>query len=349
MISRLRNELNDRVHDYADATDFRASNQKEEVESRLALKNTEVETANETVAAAKAALDELDAQSKDDGALTDLRDRSREIEEARNVLVQRRAANDQQQARLRQQLTNMEALADRAEALRTDAAELNREAEALLGASDTPFINFVVDGARNSTWRATTLAALTELGIEREVIDSEVAEQDEARRENTEALAAADSARERARQRLLRSEERVAALIGDDNDEESQAGLKALLERIAAIPVRVDELRQDILASSKRVYEALQAQLLAVESLYAPASAFIAESDVVKNAGLEFNAELRLFLPGEASRRAWTGGGMATSPTGSPLYPSASKERAGATCSATVRGVATPGARTRGT
>jgi len=39
--------------------------------------------------------------------------------------------------------------------------------------------------------------------------------QEQARRENADALAAADSARERARQRVLQSEERVAALIGD--------------------------------------------------------------------------------------------------------------------------------------
>ena len=293
-ISRLRDELHDRVRDYADTTGFRAANQQEEVVSRLALKNTEVEAATETVVNAKAELDQLDAQSKDDGELTGLRDRSREIEEARTVLVQRRAANDQQQARRKQQLTNMATVADRAEALRTDIAEVNRDAEALLGASGTPFISFDVDGARYSHWRETTQAALAELTAEREVIESELAEQDEARRENAEALAAADSARERARQRLLQSEERVSALIGDDNDEESQAGLEALLERIAAIPTRVDELRLEILASSERIYEALQAQLLAVASLYAPASAFIAESDVVKNAGLEFNAELRL-------------------------------------------------------
>lgn len=248
-ISRLRDELHNRVRDYVDATAFRAANRKEEVENRLALKKTEVEAANGTVVAAKAALDGLDAQSRDDGELTGLRDRSREIEEARSVAVQRRAANDQQQARLRQQLTNMQAVADRAEALRADVTELNREAEALLGAPDTPFISFVMDGARYSAWRATTQAALAELGSEREVIDSDLAEQDEARRENTEALAAADSARERARQRLLQSEERVAALIGDDNDDESLAGLVILLERIAALPARVEELRLEILAS----------------------------------------------------------------------------------------------------
>src|SRR5665647_1812468 len=102
------------------------------------------------------------------------------------------------------------------------------------------------------------------------------------------------SARARARQRVLESEERVAALVGDENDGESLNGLKALRTRITEAPDRMDQVRDEIIEHAGRIHAALRAQLDAVDSLYAPASDFIARSEVVKSAGLEFNAELRM-------------------------------------------------------
>jgi ABC-type lipoprotein export system ATPase subunit len=293
-ILRLRDELQATVRQYAAAIAFRSDNQAAEVQSRLALKKAEVDAAREAVDTAKAALAGIDSESKDDGELAELRQRSEEIEKTRSDLLTRRSTNEQQQAQARQQLANMEAIAHRAEAIRADVMELNDEAEAILGGEGDPFLSLRVNDSRYASWRVLTEATLAELSAAREALDREIEAQDQARRENTEALAAADSARERARQRVLQSEERVAALIGDESDEESHAGLTALLQRISDTPARVNALRDQIVERSKRIYEALEAQLRAVESLYAPASGFIARSEVVKNAGLEFNAELRL-------------------------------------------------------
>lgn len=293
-ILRLRDELHATIREYVVTTAFRSENQAAEVQSRLALKKAEVDAAKEAVVAAKAGLAEIDSESKDDGELAALRKRSEEIEEARSALLARRAVSEQQQAQARQQLASMETIAHRAEAIRVDVAELNNDAEEILGDEGDPFLSLTINNPRYASWRLTTESTLTDLRAAREVLDRDIETQDQARRENTEALAAADSARERARQRVLQSEERVAALIGDENDEESHAGLTALIQRISETPARVDALRDQIIERSKHIYEALEAQLRAVESLYAPASDFIAQSEVVKNAGLEFNAELRL-------------------------------------------------------
>lgn len=293
-LMRLRDELHATIREYVVVTEFRSENQAEEVRSRLALKTTEVDKAKEAVEAARNALAEIDSASKDDRELAALRQRSEEIEEARSALLARRAVNEQQQALARQQLTNMEAVAHRAEAIRADVTELNNEAEELLGGEGDPFLSLTINSSRYDAWRLTTETALIDLRAAREVLDRDIEKQDRARRENADALAAADSARERARQRVLQSEERVAALIGDENEAESYAGLTVLLQRISETPAKVDALRDQIVERSKRIYDALNAQLRAVESLYAPASDFIAQSEVVKNAGLEFNAELRL-------------------------------------------------------
>lgn len=293
-ILRLKDELQATVREYVVATAFRSENQIAEVQSRLALKKAEIDAAREAVDEAKAALAVIDAESKDDGELAALRQRSEEVEEARSSLLERRSTNEQAQAQARQRLTKMEAIAHKAEAVRADVTELNDAAEAILGGEGDPFLRLTINNSRYASWRLATEATITGLSAAREALDREIETQDQARRQNTDALAAADSARERARQRLLQSEERVAALIGDEGQDESHAGLTALLQRISDTPERVGTLRDQIIECSKRIYEALEAQLQAVESLYAPASEFIARSEVVKNAGLEFNAELRL-------------------------------------------------------
>lgn len=293
-IERLRDELHATVREYVATTAFRAANPASEVQGRLALKNAEVEAAKEAVAVAKVSLAEIDLASRDDGELAALRQRSEEIEETRSGLLATRTTSEQQQAQLRQKLAAMEALAHRAEAIRADVDELNRAAEEILDGDNDPFLSLTINRSRYASWRSTTEASLADLKSAREVLEREIQLQDQARHDNADALAAADGARERARQRVLQSEERVAALQGDVNDEESHAGLTALLQRISETPTRVHALRGEIVERSMRIYEALEAQLRAVESLYAPASDFIAQSEVVKNAGLEFNAELRL-------------------------------------------------------
>ena len=295
-LTRLRAELRTAVRGYVAIAAFRASNQASEVQSRLDLKQADIDAAKKDLETARAALAEIDTASKDDGHLTALMQRSEEIETSRSELTTRRSANEQQQAKSRQRLGGMEAIAHRAEAIQADVATLNSEAEALLddGGTGSPYLQLTVNAGRYQAWLTKEEESLAALKRERDQVDQDLEVQEKARRENADALAAADSARERARQRVLQSEERVTALVGDEDDEESHAGLSSLLRRIDEAPTKMSELRDEIMLCSRRVYEALEAQLHAVESLYAPASTFIAQSDVVKNAGLEFNAELRI-------------------------------------------------------
>ncbi len=295
-LTRLRAELRTVIRAYIAIAAFRASNQSSEVQGRLDLKQADIDAAKKDLETAIAALAEIDTASKHDGHLAGLMQRSEEIEVSRSELATRRSANEQRQAKSRQRLSGMDAIAHRAEAIQADVASLNSEAEALLGGGETesPFLQLTVNAGRYENWRTTEEESLAALKRERDQVDRDLEVQEQARRENADALAAADSARERARQRVLQSEERVAALIGDEDDEESHAGLSSLLRRLSEAPTNMGELRDEIMLCSRRVHEALGAQLRAVESLYAPASTFIAHSDVVKNAGLEFNAELRI-------------------------------------------------------
>ena len=226
-ITRLRDELNSTIREYVAATAFRFENQESEVQSRLDLKNSEVDRAKEAVIAARNALNEVDSEKQDDGELTVLRQSSKEIEQTRAELLRSQELNEQEQARARQILANMEAVVHRAEVIRSDVLELNTEAEELLGGGGEPFLSLAINMPQYTSWRASTEEALAELEANRETLDRDMEIHDQARRENMDALAAADGARERARQRVLQSEERVAALIGDEDDDESQSGLTA--------------------------------------------------------------------------------------------------------------------------
>jgi ABC-type lipoprotein export system ATPase subunit len=293
-IDRFRDDLHSVINSYVSLASFRAENLLSEVEGRLALKESEVSAAETALKEEQDALNEIDSASRDNDELAALKKRSEEIEVARAGLLAKRSDNEQSQARSRQALSRMEAAARQAETLRTSAAAINTEAEDLLTEGGDPYVAVTINHERYDVWRAATEANLISLKADHDALIRDVAAQDEARRQNAAALAAADSARERARQRVLQSEERVSALLGNEGDEESFVGLKALRLRITEAPAQMSTLHEEIIAHAGRIHAALRTQLQAVESLYAPASHFIAQSEVVKNAGLEFNAELRM-------------------------------------------------------
>ena len=293
-IDRLRDDLRAVVGSYMAIATFRAQNRLSEVDGRLTLKEAEVSAAEAALQTEKNTLADIDAASRDDGELAALKQRSEEIESARTELLSRRTENEQRQAQARQSLSEMETIVQRAEALRADAADLSARAEEFLAENGDPYLTVTINHARYDTWRAAVEADLATWRAEHDTYVRDFEVQEDARRQNGEALAAADSARERARQRVLQSEERVAALVGDENDGESLNGLKALRTRITEAPDRMDQVRDEIIEHAGRIHAALRAQLDAVDSLYAPASDFIARSEVVKSAGLEFNAELRM-------------------------------------------------------
>jgi hypothetical protein len=259
---------------------FRANNKLSEVEGRLSLKRGEVEAAEQTVETERLALAEIDLARADNGELGALTQRSEEIETARTELLRKKAENEQRQGRVRQAVAAMEAVGNRAEALRDDVAVLNAEVDQLLGPGE-PYIALSINGARYDTWRDTTEQALNQAANEHADFLGEIDLLDRQRQANADELAAADSARERARQRVLQSEERLAALVGDENDEESLSGLMNIRERIEGAPAEMQRIRDRNIWHASRIHSALRAQLQEVESLYGPASRFIVESEVV--------------------------------------------------------------------
>ena len=293
-LDRLRDELRTIIKSYASLASFRAENLLSEAEARLALKASDVDAAEKALKAEQEALSDIDSASRDDDELAALKNRSAEIEAARAELIDERTDNEQRQAGHRQRLSRMEAVARQAETIRTDAVGVGTEAESLLSGNGDPFIVVTINHTRYKLWREATEADLVRLKAEHEGLVQNFIALEEARGQNATDLAAADSARERTRQRVLQSEERLAALIGDEGDEESKAGLEALCTRIKAAPAEMSLLHERIMAHSELIHKALGAQLHTVESLYAAASRFITQSEVVKNAGLEFNAELRI-------------------------------------------------------
>lgn len=293
-IERLRDELRTVINDYGLLASFRAENQLEEVNGKISLKETEISDAKEALRLEKESLAEVDSASRDDGELVALRERAVAIDTARADLLSKQTENERRQALSKQALSTMEALSLKAEALRVEAMELNVEAATVLPQDESPFIAVTIETHRYEKWKSSTDAELATLKGAHEGLLADLASQDDARQKNMEALAAADSARERARQRVIQSEERVANLEGTEDDEESHLGLCALRERVTAAPAQMDELRKRIIDCSGRIHAALSGQLDTVTSLYSPASRFIEQSEVVSNAGLEFDAELRM-------------------------------------------------------
>jgi hypothetical protein len=106
-------------------------------------------------------------------------------------------------------------------------------------------------------------------------------------------LAGLNGERELARQRVTQTEERIEQLNGNDETPDSIAGLAALLTRIHEAPTALDTARSALLEQARAVYDAIRAQLDAVESLYRPATEFIASSTLASSAGLVFDASIR--------------------------------------------------------
>lgn len=293
-IQRLKDELRSAVDEYVRAVSFQFANRAEEVQRRLEAKGVEIDAAKMEVESAKSALSEFDQESDQDGEVAALRKRSEDIEKARAELLARQAGNAQARAQARQHLANFEAIVLKARAIESDVGELNRQSEGIPGWGGEGLVRLEIDESRYAEWRATTENDLEELEEAGEVIDQDLASIDEDRRSVADSLAAANGARERARQHVMQAEERLSKLEGTESDEGSQAGLRALLARIMEAPAVVESCRGRIFERSHLIYLALQSQLTIVKSLYEHASSFIATSEVVKNAGLEFNAELRV-------------------------------------------------------
>lgn len=293
-IDRLRDDLRIPLNNYIHAAAFRADNQLVEVDGRLKLKEAELAKAEEALAVEQAALAEVDSAGSEDARLTELKRKSEEIETQRLHCMAQQRENQRLQAQTRQALTEMDAVIRRVEALTESADELNALAAELLPETDAPLVVVRVNRDDYEAWRTVENQRLKDWQRELDDVTQRIGEWDHERQKNTDELASADAERERARQRVIQSEERVATLTGNPDEEHSLEGLKALRQRILDAPANLEKARQQLVEHAGLIHAAIGEQLDAVQGLYGPASEFIANSEVVSNAGLEFKAELRM-------------------------------------------------------
>jgi ABC-type lipoprotein export system ATPase subunit len=291
----LRNRLKLEADRYVALNDFLRENPAKDVRGKLKLKGEEIVAAERDLAEATARLAESDAVGEDDDETITLR---AESVTARETLERERATRAgalQNLGLLQQRLATVADLERRAQTIADLTSEINAELGEVLEASGelpVAFVDVAIHGEVISGWRSRVESTSTGL---RSVVEAQdlailslVAEI-----ERLDALlAAADGARELARQRLLQIEERLKLLRGSVDTEGSEAWLSELLARSIASPAAIANSQASLISISKEVHEALEGELRAVTDLYGPASRFIEKSEVVKKAGLEFKAEL---------------------------------------------------------
>lgn len=110
----------------------------------------------------------------------------------------------------------------------------------------------------------------------------------------TKALVEKDAERELARQHVEQVQARVAAIEGQADKPDTLAGLEDLRRRLSAAPADMASSRKALLSHVEKIYNSVVAQLDSVRSMYAPAATFISNSPTAQNAGLQFDAGIRI-------------------------------------------------------
>lgn len=295
-IARLRAELQRTAEQFADLRSFMAENIPAEVGQRIALKQSEVTTAQASLAVDREALQKLDDSSAEDEGFANIRS------QADATATELKRVDEQiseQQAALgvsSRKVGDAEALMRQALDLQGMANELNTSAREIFGEGEearrSDLISLIVNEEVHLDWLASEASSIEK---NRATAKELTERRDDLARHVivfAETLAAADSSRELARQRVLQGEQRIEALVGNADRSGSLVQLQLLLEASRSAPQRLSDLATALEATSEKIHQALLSELGAVVDLYSPASAFIADSAVVKNAGLEFRAGL---------------------------------------------------------
>jgi len=295
-VAKIRAELGQLAEKYEELSDFISKNIPLEIEQRIALKLLDVRTAINALASDKRALLELDEAGVENKDLEALRS------ESQSIALQDRAVQDElsslQQAAgaWTRRAGDADKLVRQAQDLLAEATAINQAADAVFAPAErqnpAAFVAVSIDLERHDKWRASEVA----VGVARQerIQTLRMQSEDLMSRTSTIAnlLATVDSTRELARQRVIQGEERLKALEGNVEEQGSLRQLETLLESAKVAPQRLIDCRTAMVAVSEKIHEGLLGELDAVVDLYAPASAFISDSLVVKKAGLEFKAEL---------------------------------------------------------
>ncbi len=295
-LDKLRIEIDGLIRVYVDIAEFRAQHDENDVRRRLEAKTAEIDSAKSDLRDAEDELAKLDSANSENAELVELVQKSEDIECRLEELRASRAANEQELVRLRNLLDGMNSVALRVDALCSEVEAINSEAKSLLPAKlgEVPYVEIVVNREPFAVGKQSAEDRLEALKQERDRLDSELEECEDENTRVADLLAISDTQRERLRQRVQQLTQRVDSLIGSPDDIDSERGLVELLEKVQQVPQLMNECISKILSQSCSIYAALKRRLSMVTDLYAPASCFIANSSIVSNAGLKFNAELRV-------------------------------------------------------
>lgn len=291
----LRGHLRRTAGQYKAVSDFARDNVPSDVANKLELKRTEIHAAEQDLANAREELKLVDDAREDDSHAISLRDASVAAQTKLDGERARRAGLLQSRGTIQQWKTKSSDIERRVGQLVGEADGINQawtDLNSELGSVSGAIVEAVFAKDRMHEFRQR----LTELdeAAARDVdacdqatlaLESELAE-------TNKQLAAVDGARELARQRVLQIEERLSGLHGSAEVEGSEIWLTELYARATKVPAQLQTIEGTLVDLARQVHDALKGELAAVTDLYGPASRFIASSPVVKNAGLEFKAEL---------------------------------------------------------
>ncbi|WP_083936461.1 TrlF family AAA-like ATPase [Nocardiopsis ganjiahuensis] len=296
-IDRLRSGLRPLIASYVDLTQFRADNHAQDVDTKIFLKNEQTNNAKSALNEASVRLATLDANSREDEELEELREKSRLLDDQHREACERKNSMDRRSADMKRDKAFMENVTQEIDRIKDEVSNLNLKIRGFFqdqSESEAHELSLTVTLSNYETWFDNLNTANLEIQKQQRAMADEI-KNIEGQIKNVESdLASADAARERARQEVLQAEEYLRSLIGSKNDQDSLLGLEHLKERIAQTPSLIDDAREALINHAGLIHNALYGQLFAVQDLYEPASRFIADSSVVKNAGLQFKAELRI-------------------------------------------------------
>lgn len=288
----LRAQLSAEAERYVTLNSFLRDNPTKDIDGKLALKAKEITTAEKDLASARDQLKVIDAAGEGDDETKRLREDSAKTRKSLDLATKQRAGLLQQLGTLQQQQSTAAEIESRIKAHESSIGAINADWVALDPVVGGKLVEFTVRKELLAAWRTRYSADVKAARTARDETDKYIRDLEGEVLRLDNLLAAADGARELARQRVLQIEERLGTLKGTVDVEGSEAWLKDLLQRAGETPLAIAVSQAALLTLSEQIHKSLEGELTAVTDLYGPASRYIEASKVVKNAGLEFKAEL---------------------------------------------------------
>ena len=293
-IEALKNQVRELSKEYEELIAEIEGTSVENVKGQLDELERSLESARDELALAEKALKAAEKASPRNRVLTDATRRLKAKLVAREELAVTIASTAKAEGEI---VSAIERADDLWAQLRLSVAGLKRlakELSALFGIdeSEESLVQLIVsDDAieRHIRDLQARKSVLSELRLEaqasREITDAEIL----ALRAELEKI---DQVRELARRQRDQVSERVAGLVGSNEDRDSVLGLRKILEHYRSLPSRLALIRSKLAERAKEIHLTMDERLDTVSRLYQPASDFIMESPIASEAGVTFSADL---------------------------------------------------------